>query len=139
MTQTIKISSLKKPVEPEVVRKSNIQIETKEGELYVTGLPDKDTLEYVARNNTDSVFYYVVHRPEKEWHYKDFRLHIGQEAQLVEAIVNNVDRYKDGGTTNIFYTLAGADGTLHFPTPFAKEEKPTDTYKGKTVELEKLV
>jgi hypothetical protein len=66
-------------------------------------------------------------------------LHVGAEAQLVEAQVQQVVRYRDGGTTNIYYVLADGQGILHFPTPVDKEAKPTDTYQGKTVELERLV
>ncbi len=138
MTQTIKINLSGNKPEGES-KKSDIQAEIKNNELYVTGVPDGHTLEYVARDAETKSKLFVVHRPKKDWDYDSFRLHVGAEAQLVEAQVQHVERYRDGGTTNIGYVLAGDQGRLHFPTPFDKEAKPTDTYKGKTVELEKLV
>ncbi len=123
-------------------QKSEVQLEIKDGRMFVNGLPDADKLEYVAvaRNqDTRDSTYFVVHRPEKDWNYNSFRLHIGKENELREAKVDHVERYRDGGTTNIDYQMNGKDGRLHFPTPFEESAKPTDTYAGKVVTLENLL
>lgn len=137
MVQTIKINLSGKKDEKLEGELSKIQVGIREEELSVTGIPDKDTIEYLARS-PDSRFF-VVHRPKKNWNYDYFRLHIGLESQLREAKVINVKRMRDGGTTYITYKLNEIDGSLYFPTPFKKEARPTDTYNGKTVTLEKLI
>lgn len=104
----------------------------------VTGIPQENTVEYLARDAATQSKYYVVHRPADQG-YNSFRLNIGPRTGLKEAVVAHVERYKDGGTTSINYTFEGLNGTLYFPTPFDKEAKPTDTYNGYTVQLEKLL
>jgi len=137
MAQAIKISlSGNEPVSES--RKSDIQAEIRDNELYVTGVPDGHTLEYVARDTETKSKLFVVHRAEERRGYDPFRLYVGAEAQLVEAQIQRVVRYRDGGTIDIDYILAGNHGRLHFPAPVDWEGKPTDTYQGKTVELEKM-
>ncbi len=138
MTQTIKINLGGDLLESKS-KKSDIQVEIKRNELYVTGLPDGHSLEYVARDTATKSTFYVVHRPEKDWDYNSFRLHIGAERELREAEVLSVRRARDGGTTDIDYVLMDEIGYLHFPTPFNKEARPMNRYLNKTTSLEKLI
>ncbi|AJF60888.1 TPA: hypothetical protein HA239_03390 [Candidatus Woesearchaeota archaeon] len=133
MPQTVTI-----PLPGKQPEKSEVQAEIRDGQVYITGLPDGHTLEYVARDVETKSKLYVVHRPE-EFSLDAFRLHIGAEAELVEAQVQKVRRYFDGGTTLIDYILAGNQGELYFPSPAYKDKKPRDRYQGKTIELEKLI
>jgi len=134
MTQTIKIDFSGES------KKSDIQAEIKDNKLYVTGVPDGDTLEYVARDAETKSKLFVVHRSRTVRGYSNsFRLHVGAEAQLVEAQIQRVRKLRDGGTISIDYVLASSQGRLRLPPPSNKEAEPIDTYSGKTVELEKLV
>jgi len=123
-------------------QKSEVQLEIKGGKMFVNGLPDADELEYVVvaknKDNRDSI-YFVVHRPEEDWDFNNLRLHIGKENELREARVISFARQLDGGTTHIDYQMNGKYGRLHFPTPLEESAKPTDTYAGKVVTLEKLL
>ena len=117
---------------------TKIQIRFVQDHPSLTGIPKGDVREYIARDVETKTNLYVVHRP-REWQgYSSFRLHIGPAIGLREVKVRNVERLRDGGTTTIDYTLDGVEGALYFPTPVEPEKKPTDTYKGKTIELEKL-
>mgnify|MGYP001562746009 CR=1 FL=1 len=133
MVQSIKITG-KKPIE---TKKSEIQIVKRNEDLFAEGIPDNHELEYVAKN--DGSIFFVVHRPSKDWNYNSFRLHIGPVSELVEAKVDSVERYRDGGTTDIRYTLNEITGNLHFPTPFNKDKNPTNSYDGKEEKLEKII
>jgi len=137
MTQTITINLEGKMAE-EIQRKSDIQIQIRGNSLKVTGIPHKDVVEYVAIDAETKSKFYVVHRPKENWNYPDFRLHVGSENELRETKVEKVERYRDGGTTVIDYVLAGIPGALRFPTPFERDKKPTDNYKGRIIELERL-
>lgn len=133
MTKTIIISlSGKKPEEEIKTTKSEVQVEIKGDNLHITGIQDCDYLEYAARDvNTQSRFY-ILHA-HKTIGYPSIRLHIGLENELVEAKVTNVERFRDGGTTNITYILADRKGELFFPSPLKKDLNPTDNYIGKRV------
>lgn len=96
-TITIDLSGKEKQIKP---TKSHVQAEIADEKLTVTGLPNKHVLEYVARAYQDKILY-VIHRPEKDWSYDSFELHIGPEKSLYEAKITRVDRLRDGGTTNI--------------------------------------
>ncbi len=117
-------------------RLKEVLIKAIEGVLEVEGI----VINYIARDAETKSKFFVVHRPKGNWdHYDSFRLHIGTEVGLMEAQVQHVERAINGVTINIDYFLAGVQGRLHFPTPFDKEAKPTDTYNGKIVELETLL
>ncbi|MFA5175766.1 MAG: hypothetical protein WC413_00700 [Candidatus Nanoarchaeia archaeon] len=137
MSQTIKINLSRNEPEAES-KKLDIQVEIKDEVLYVTGIPDGHKLEYAAWDAETKSKFFIVHLPKEDWDYNSFRLHIGEEKQLVEAQVQRTERFRDGGTTNIDYILDGRQGRLHFPT-ILERANPTNTYRGKTVELESLI
>ena len=70
--------------------------------------------------------------------YRDvqLKLAIGPENELVDAVITGIDTYRDGGSMDVNYILNGERGKLFIPKHTAK---PTDTYQGKTIELEKLI
>ncbi|PIN80840.1 hypothetical protein COV11_03060 [Candidatus Woesearchaeota archaeon CG10_big_fil_rev_8_21_14_0_10_30_7] len=115
---------------------SEVQLSVDGSKLIFSGVPDNDGLEYVARNDFGE--YFIVHRPKEDWGYDDFRLHVGMPNKLVETKVGCVRRLRDGGTTHISYTLNDKIGHLYFPSRFKTEEKPSNTYDGKSSTLENL-
>lgn len=98
----------------------------------VTGLPEGIYLEYFGKTKLDSRWFIII-RPEENWEYTDFvvLMNDGKSCGNFKPVkVLHVERFRDGGTTNI-RTEAGE---FHFPTPFSPEEaatldgKPLDLY-----------
>lgn len=111
----------------------------KDKKLQIDGIPDSHKIEYVMIDKETRERLYVVHKSEVELGYNSFGLHIGPQNELREAQIKNVERYRDGGTTIIDYTLANSEGRLYFASPLHDGRKHTDSYNGKTIELEKLL
>lgn len=85
----------------------------------IVGLPDGMYVEYCGKLFDGRSF--CIYRPEGDWSYEDFRLLLGSETRMTPVAIQNVTRYRDGGTTEIKTEI----GEFHFPTPFKPEEKPT--------------
>jgi hypothetical protein len=77
-------------------------------------LPNEVTIEYVA-DVTDGTAL-VVTRPAVDWDYTDFRVFYGVDGpSLSERQVVNVLRARDGGSTEIQFTVDGATYIARFP------------------------
>lgn len=96
-------------------------------EIEVQPLPSVRKAEYLFRMG--KVIFYVS-ADTFHYSYESFKLYTGTAPNLHEIPITRVERYRDGGTTEI-YT---AQGILCSPTPSKKEAKPT--WNG--AELEKL-
>lgn len=71
---------------------------------------------------------FVIFRPRENWEYSQFRCFIDG----MEVAVKSVERYRDGGTTNVELGRPGEPHRIfNFPTPFKPELKPT--YDGKEI------
>jgi hypothetical protein len=88
----------------------------------IEGIDPSQELEYFGK--LDDLTFFVVIRPKEDWNYSDFKLKIGKQDDLKEIKVNNVERYRDGGTT-VMHT---AVGRFYFPCHMAilnnKDLKP---------------
>jgi hypothetical protein len=76
-------------------------------------------IEYIFRLEDGRLI--LVDRPTYDWGYRDFRVFMGENGKFRQIVVNDVTRYKDGGTTIIETT----EGTLFSPTPFDKSKEAT--------------
>lgn len=90
-------------------------------------IPPSTVFEYIL-DNPQKGFIITVDRPEIHWGYDKFRVHIfTQNGAICENIkVENVARYRDGGTTEI----TTERGFLFCPTSFSKDKKHTWTPTG---------
>lgn len=97
-------------------------------------LPTVREAEYLFRLD-DGTYIYVSHDKYK-YGYETFKLFAGPADHLEEIPINNVERYRDGGTTYV----KTDKGTLFSPTPFDKKAKPTwDGEKVKELDLKKFL
>ena len=76
-------------------------------------LPAKVVMEYAATLPDGRMI--VITRPRDQWSYADFRLFFGGVDTMVECNVNVVVRMNDGGSTTIWFDLAGATAVAEFP------------------------
>ena len=97
-------------------------------------------VEYVARTQDGELLVVIV--PEIDFSYDEFRLFYGAEGRLLERTLDEVIRRRDGGTTNLLFTLDGEPADAFFPVEFADEMfRPgpaTLTVDGTTADLERL-
>jgi hypothetical protein len=104
------------------------------------GPADAIQIEYLARTERDELL--LVVRPAEDWSYDDFRLFLGPRPNVRERDVREVVRRRDGGTTNILFTLDGAEADAFFPVQFVDgqfEPGPaTLTAGGETTPLTRL-
>ena len=97
--------------------------------LRLFGLPNGMYVEYVGRLPNGVTF--AIFRPEIDWDYDSFRCVFGaDDGSVKEITVNQVVRYRDGGTTEVDTKV----GNFRFPTPFNPELKPT--FDGQQIEVE---
>jgi len=66
-------------------------------------------------------------------------VYIGKPNAMQEARINEVEVYRNGGSTKILYTLNNQEGKLYFSQRLDGIGKSYDEYKGRFVELELLV
>jgi hypothetical protein len=111
----------------------------KDGKEYVSGIPEKFTLEYFAKvKRGTNPLYYVVLAP-KDYddanYYSDFQVYTGHLGKRFRScrLLQPVTRYRDGGTTDIETISCG---TLHFPSPAEPEEKALLIQERKDVKIE---
>jgi hypothetical protein len=85
--------------------------------LAVRNLPGDVYVEYLG--TVEDGRRLVVTRPADDFRYEDFRLFLslGAPDHLVERMVIEVSRARDGGTTDIRFDLDGAVAVAHFPAP----------------------
>jgi hypothetical protein len=138
MPKTMIISIKNKEIK-EIFQNPGIQAKVERDNVYITGIPDDNIAVYLARDAKTKSMLYLVHHPKEIKDYSCFRLHIGKQEELIEARVLNVERLRDGGTTDIEYILNGKRGRLHFPAPNNKKEKSIDIYDFEAIELENLI
>jgi len=93
-------------------------------DLKYVPIPENRIFEYILFNEEKDL-YITVDRPEIHWSYEDFRVHIFTHQRTICQNVNvlKINRYKDGGTTEIETDL----GFLYCPTTFNQHENPTWT------------
>ena len=87
--------------------------------ITVLGMPEMRKIESVFK--TEDNEYIVVSGDAIKFSYEGYRLFKGQPDNLTELKVENVTRYRDGGTT--FYKAE--EGTLYTPSAFKTNENPT--------------
>lgn len=85
----------------------------------VRGIPDTCDIEYIGKLPTGIEF--IVFRPKEDWKYSDFTLVIGIASRFEQVAIDDISRYRDGGTTIIKTKL----GTFTFPTPFHPDRMAT--------------
>jgi hypothetical protein len=102
--------------------------------LSVSNLPGLVRVEYVAQSSNGASL--LVTRPEYDWSYTDFRLFYGSAERMVEEVVSNVLRARDGGSTWVYFSLDGAQATAYFPSPLGgTTQLPTLTVGTESAEL----
>ncbi len=79
----------------------------------VRNLPPDIRVEYFARTEDGAVLIVLV--PAVDFSYDEFRLFYGVEGELVERKLDEVIRRRDGGTTNLRFTLDGQPADAFFP------------------------
>ncbi len=114
--------------------------------LTLREIPEGYKIEYIA-SRTNGEYFYVVHTPcssvahgdQSTSYYDSFRLHVGSLEEMREAKVEEVCRWRNGGTTEIAYRLEDQFGQLCFPSLHSKTEQPSNTFQGRTLKLIRLV
>jgi hypothetical protein len=91
----------------------------------VAGLPLHDyaaeiLTEYVANVEDEKLL--VVLRPRDFKSYDEFRVFYGTPERLEECPVQNVTRARDGGSTEIDFTVNGDAAVAYFPIEFVDEK-----------------
>ena len=81
---------------------------------HVVGLPDELEIAYFGVMGNKAIPFVIAQAKDAEG-YEGFICIIDGKATTVKK----VERYRDGGTTNVFTDA----GQFHFPTPFKPEEK----------------
>ena len=115
--------------------------------LQVDEIPQGHRIEYLARSSEDRERFYVVHAPhlteenigQIKDYYGSFGVYIGHPENMQKAREVRVSRFRGPMGDVIYYILNEKEGNLHFPTGSWRDRPSTDTYDGKTVELERLV
>jgi hypothetical protein len=81
--------------------------------LPVANIPAQTFIEYNATLSDGRAL--LVVRPFDDWTYQDFRVFFGAPDHMAERSVDQVVRYKDGGSTTINFTIDGAAAVASFP------------------------
>jgi len=81
--------------------------------LPVANIPAETFVEYNATLPDGRAL--LVVRPSDDWTYQDFRVFFGAPDHMAERSVDQVVRYKDGGSTTINFTIDGAAAVASFP------------------------
>jgi hypothetical protein len=79
----------------------------------IRNLPGEIRVEYLARTPEDELLVVLV--PEDDFAYEKFRLFFDKDGKLVERELDEVIRRRDGGTTNLLFTLDGRPADALFP------------------------
>jgi hypothetical protein len=79
----------------------------------VRNLPPDVRVEYFARTEQGELL--LVIAPNLDWSYDKFRLFYGADGLLVERKLDEVIRRRDGGTTNLLFTLDAQAADAFFP------------------------
>jgi hypothetical protein len=92
-------------------------------------LPEKREIAYCAKSNDGRLF---IVTEDRNRGYDTFHLFIGHFPELERIPINNVIRYRDGGTT----VIDTPEGEFYSPTPWKSKARPkwTDS-EGKTLWL----
>lgn len=109
-------------------------------------IPEGHKIEYIV-SSVEIERFYVVHAPhitvetvDKSLDLYDlYGMFIGTPNGMQEAEVEEVCRWRDGGTTKIFYTLENKYGQLYLPSRLIKGAIASDKFDGKTVEIKRLI
>jgi hypothetical protein len=81
--------------------------------LPVANIPAETFIEYKATLSDGRAL--LVVRPRDDWTYQDFRVFFGAPDHMAERSVDQVVRYKDGGSTTINFKIDGAAAVASFP------------------------
>jgi hypothetical protein len=81
--------------------------------LLVANIPAETFIEYNATLSDGRAL--LVVRPLDDWTYQDFRVFFGSPDHMAERSVDQVVRYKDGGSTTINFTIDSAAAIASFP------------------------
>jgi len=81
--------------------------------LPVANIPAQTFIEYNATLPDGRAL--LVVRPRDDWTYQDFRVFFGAPDHMVERSLDQVTRYKDGGSTTINFTIDSAAAVASFP------------------------
>lgn len=82
--------------------------------------PGDIVVEYVAEVEGEKLL--VVVRPRDLTGYEQFRVFFGTPARLEECPVQNVTRARDGGSTEIDFSVNGDEAVAYFPVEFVDEK-----------------
>ena len=114
--------------------------------LNLREMPEGHKIEYLANSLEGECFYlvYAPHITEETVdkfpdYYGSFGLYVGTPDEMREADVEEVFRWRDGGTTQINYVLENEKGQLYFPSPRNKGTVASDILDGEVVKLKLLV
>jgi hypothetical protein len=89
-------------------------------------------MEYFCQAEDGTLFY--VDADKYNYSYESFTLHIGNGATMREVPIQDVRRYRDGGTTY----LRTSEGTFFSPSPFDAQHDPELVPKWDSQKLTKL-
>jgi hypothetical protein len=89
------------------------------GALPLHDYPGEIVVEYVAQVEGEKLL--VVLRPRDLTSYQEFRVFFGTLERLDERPVQNVTRARDGGSTEIDFSVNGDEAVAYFPVEFVDE------------------
>ena len=115
-----------------VEKKAKLLEMVRSGKNKLASLPKDDRKpEYLFKRKGTNQYIYVD-AAKYNYSYESFRLFVGEPGKMNESKIENVERYRDGGTTYI-KTKDGEE--LFSPTPFSQDKNPT---WNKMYQLERL-
>jgi hypothetical protein len=82
--------------------------------------PSEIVVEYVAKVEDEELL--VVLRPRDFTGYEEFRVFYGKPERLEECPVQNVSRARDGGSTQIDFSVNGDQAVAYFPVELVDEQ-----------------
>ncbi len=123
-----KVSAELEPATPE--QRELLTNRFKSGAAILNPLPDSRAVEYFYKMDGTDI-YIFVDAMKLENRYESFQMLMGEPGKVQPVEVDFVERYRDGGTTNILTSL----GVLHSPAPEKKSEATWTTYSGEVAKL----
>ncbi len=85
----------------------------------VVPLPNARRVEYLCRAENGTLIF--VSSDVYYYSYESFRMFVGDGEEMREVPIQRVDRYRDGGTTNVFTD----EGVFRSPSPFKAQQDST--------------
>jgi hypothetical protein len=118
-----------KPAKP-----SRVQLHITEKGIRVSGIPEKHTLDLVAKSEYDK--FYVVHGIKENNSYQQLHLHIGYQKCLAKVPIVSI--VYNGVTMSVKYEMDKKPGTFTFSSKERVKLEPTDTYNGLPQKLQNI-